>query len=368
MDLSLLKDPVGITAHNGLDGDQAPSKQTVKERSMNKITLIGIDTAKNVFHLVGIDSHGHYVYRKQLSRKRLLPALAQLGPCEVVMEACAVSHHWARCIGGLGHRTRLIAAQHVKPYRRGQKNDYRDAEAIIAAALSPGMYFVGVKSMEQQAEQALHRVRSRILSQRNATANELRGLLGEYGLAFGLGIKTLRSGAIGFIDSGQALTLGLSELVHDVLDELDQLQQRLDAYSQQIEQRVSNDVISRRLRTELSGVGPLSASALRVKVADVRDFTNGRNFAAYLGMPPAHRGTGGKVKMGGMRRGHDLYLRQLLIHGARSVIRHLGDKQDEQSRWLRGVLERRGFNIAAVALAHRNARQAWAILAREWAA
>ncbi len=335
---------------------------------MNKVTLIGIDTAKNVFHLVGIDKRGHYVYRKQLSRKRLLPALAQLEPCEVALEACAVSHHWARCITGSGHRARLIAAQHVKPYRRGQKNDYRDAEAIISAALSPGIHFVGVKSVEQQAEQALHRVRSRILSHRNAAANGLRGLLAEYGHAFGRGIKSLRAGAVGFIDSGQAQSLGLTELVRDVLEELDQLQRRLDAYSQQIERRVGNDAISRRLREELSGVGPLSASALRVKVADVRDFANGRNFAAYLGMPPAHRGTGGKVKIGKMRRGHDPYLRQLLIHGARSVIRHLGDKQDEQSRWLRALLERRGFNITAVALAHRNARQAWAILARELAA
>jgi len=335
---------------------------------MSKVTLIGIDTAKNVFHLVGIDKGGNYIYRKQLSRRRLLPALVQLGPCEVVLEACAVSHHWARCIAGLGHRARLIAAQHVKPYRRGQKNDYRDAEAIISATLSPGIHFVGIKSVEQQAEQALHRVRSRILSQRNAAANELRGLLGEYGLAFGKGIKSLRVGAIGFIDNGQAQALGLTELVDDILDELDQLQRRLDAYSRQIEQRVGNDEISRRRREELSGVGPLSASALRVKVADVRDFTNGRNFAAYLGMPPAHRGTGGKVKMGKMRSGHDPYLRQLMIHGARSVVRHLGDKQDEQSRWLRAVLERRGFNIAAVALAHRNARQAWAILARELAA
>ena len=335
---------------------------------MNKITLIGIDTAKHVFHLVGIDQHGTYVYRKQLSRQRLIPALAQLEPCEVVLEACAVSHHWARCIAGLGHRVRLIAAQHVKPYRRGQKNDYRDAEAIISAALSPGLHFVGVKTVEQQAEQALHRVRSRLLSHRNAAANELRGLLGEYGLAFRRGIKSLREGAMGFIDSGQAEALGLVALVHDVLAELAQLQQRLGAYDQRLEQRVCADAITSRLRDELHGVGRLSASALRVKVADARDFANGRNFAAYLGLPPGHRGTGGKVKIGKIRRGHDPYVRQLLIHGARSAVRHLGDKQDAQSRWLRGVLERRGFNIATVALAHKNARQAWAILAREQAA
>ncbi len=331
---------------------------------MNKITLIGIDTAKHVFHLVGIDKHMNYMYRKKLSRQRLLPTLAQLEPCEVVMEACAASHHWARSIALCGHQVRLIAPQHVKPYRRGQKNDYRDAEAIISAALSPGMHFVGVKRVEQQAEQALHRVRSRLLSHRNAAANELRGLLGEYGLVFGKGIKSLRAGAVCFMDSDQAHALGLVELVRDVLDELEQLQHRLDEYTHRIEQRVANDEISRRLCDELSGVGPLSASALRVKVADPRDFDNGRNFAAYLGMVPGHTGTGGKVKIGKIRRGHDRYVRQLLIHGARSVVGHLGDKQDEQSRWLRALLERSDFNIATVAMAHRNARQAWAILAR----
>ncbi len=331
---------------------------------MSKITLIGIDTAKHVFHLVGIDKRGNYAYRKKLRRQRLIPTLAQLEPCEVVLEACAASHHWARSITLCGHQVQLIAPQHVKPYRRGQKNDNRDAEAIISAALSPGMHFVGVKRVEQQAEQALHRVRSRILSHRNAAANELRGLLGEYGLVFRTGIKPLRAGAVCFIDSGQADALGLVEMVRDVLDELEWLQHRLDAYTHRIEQRVGNDAVSRRLCDELSGVGPLSASALRVKVADPRDFDNGRNFAAYLGMVPGHTGTGGKVKIGKIRRGHDRYVRQLMIHGARAVVQHLGAKQDEQSRWLRALLERRGFNIACVAMAHRNARQAWAILAR----
>jgi transposase len=332
---------------------------------MSKIILVGIDTAKHVFHLVGVDQCGNYVYRKQLSRKRLLPALAQLEPCKVVLEACAASHHWARSIRQLGHRVRLIAPQHVKPYRRGQKNDYRDAEAIISAALSPGMHFVGVKSVEQQAEQALHRVRSQLLSQRIAAANGLRGLLGEYGLAFSRGIAALRKGAVDFVDCGQAEALGLVELVWDVLHEIERLQQRIDHYGHQIEQRVCHDPISRRLRDELPGVGRLSASALRVKVADPRDYANGRNFAAYLGLAPGHRGTGGKVKIGKIRRGHDRYLRQLLIHGARSVLSHLGDKQDKQSRWLRSVRDRRGFNVATVALAHKNARQAWAILVQE---
>jgi transposase len=332
---------------------------------MNKITLIGMDTAKAVFHLVGVDAHGHYTWRKQQSRSRLLSMLAQIECCEVVLEACGASHHWARRIKALGHTVRLIAPQHVKPYRRGQKNDYRDAEAIISAALSPGMHFVGVKRVDQEAEQALHRVRSRLMSNRNAAANELRGLLGEYGVVFGCGFKPLREGARSFAETEEAHTLGLVELVNDVLEEIGVLQGRMDHYERLIEQRVQADEISRRLREELSGVGKLSASALRVKVANVHDFGGGRHFAAYLGLAPGHSGTGGTVRIGHIKRGHDRYLRQLLIHGARSALRHLGDKQDAQSRWLRGLLERRGFNIASVALAHKNARQAWAIMARE---
>jgi len=334
---------------------------------VNKISLIGIDTAKRVFHLVGIDQRGSYIWRRKLSRSKLLATLAQREPCTVVLEACAVSHHWARQIEGLGHQVQLIAAQHVKPYRRGQKNDYRDAEAIISAALAPGMHFVGVKSVQQQAEQALHRVRSRLVSQRTATANELRGLLAEYGHVFAKGFAALRQGAVGFIDSGVAEALGLTELVRDLLDEMTELKRRIDRYEGQIKQRVQADVVSRCLQVELGGVGALSASALRVKVADPRDFRNGRNFAAYLGLAPGHQGTGGEVRIGKLPKKRDRYVRQLLIHGARSVVSRLGDKSDAQSCWLRGIRERRGFNTACVALAHKNARQAWAILAREQA-
>jgi len=224
---------------------------------------------------------------------------------------------------------------------------------------------VGVKSEEQQAEQSLHRVRSRLLSHRNAAANALRGLLGEYGVVFPRGLKALREGARAYASGEQAQALRLVELIEDVLEEMDGLDRRIEVYARRIEQRVREDDTTRRLKQELDGVGPLSASALRVKVADPRDFRDGRNFAAYLGFAPGHRGTGGKNKIGKLNRGHDRYVRQLLIHGSRAVLARLGDKQDAQSRWLRELVARRGFNIACVALAHKNARQAWAILARE---
>lgn len=332
---------------------------------MSEITLIGIDTAKRVFHLVAVDGRGRYVWRRRVTRSRFLSTLAQLKRCEVVLEACGASHHWGRCIGELGHGVRLIAPQHVKAYRRGQKNDYRDAEAIVSAALSPGMRFVGIKTRQQQAEQALHRVRSRLQSQRNAAANGLRGLLGEYGVVFSRGLKPLREGARAFAGTEQAVELGLVALIDDVLEEITRLEGRLEQYQCQIEARGHADALTGQLREELSGVGALGASALRVKVADPRDFGSGRNFAAYVGFAPAHRGSGGKVKLGKLKRGHDRYLRQLLIHGARSVLRHLGDKDDPQSVWLRRLVARRGMNIAAVALAHKNARQAWAILAQK---
>ena len=332
---------------------------------MSEITLIGIDTAKQVFHLVAVDKRGRYVWRRRVTRKRFVSTLAQLECCEVVLEACGASHHWGRSLEALGHRVRLIAPQHVKAYRRGQKNDYRDAEAIVSASLSPGMHFVSIKAREQQAEQALHRVRSRLLSQRNAAANGLRGMLAEYGVVFSRGLRPLREGAREFASSEAAVELGLVELIDDVLEEITVLEARILGYERQIEQRVRDDAVSRRLREELSGVGSLTASALRVKRARVGEFRNGRNFAAYVGFAPGHRGTGGKVKLGRLTRDHDRYVRQLLIHGARSVIYHLGEKTDPQSVWLRELVKRRGINIAAVALAHKNARQAWAILAQE---
>ena len=331
---------------------------------MGKVTLIGIDTAKQVFHLVGVDSGNEVVWRRKVSRGQLLSVLAPLERCRVVLEACAGSHHWGRRIRELGHRVELLAAQHVTAFRQGQKNDYRDAEAIISAAQRPAGHFVAIKSEAQQAEQSLHRVRSRLLSARNAAANSLRGLLAEYGVVFGKSHRALREGARSFAGTELARELGLVALVEDVLEEMAQLDRRIGDYDRRIEARVREDELSARLQAELKGVGVLGASALRVRVADPREFANARNFAAFLGLVPGHRGTGGKVRIGKLRKGHDPYLRTLLIHGARSVVARLGDKQDAESRWLRDIVERRGFNVACVALAHKNARQAWAMMAR----
>jgi transposase len=330
---------------------------------MKKVTLVGIDTAKLVFELVGVTEDGEVVFgRKNLRRSRLLSTLAQLEPCTVVLEACGASHHWGRCIGGLGHEVRLIAPQFVKPYRRGQKNDRRDADALVSAARAPGMRFVAVKSAEQQSVQALHRVRQRVQRERVAMANQLRGLLAEHGEVFALGEKALREGAQRVLEKGQLPRL-MNELVGEQLSALERCKQELAHYDRRIERQLRTCAVASALEAELDGVGALTATATVAKVADARAYRNGREYAASLGFVPRQYSSGGRVRLGKMSKAGDRYLRTLYIHGARSVLRRLGDKQDAQSRWLRALVARRGFNIACVALAHRNARRAWAIMA-----
>lgn len=330
---------------------------------MKKVTLVGIDTAKMVFELVGVTDDGEVVFRrKNLRRSRLLPTLAQLEPCTVVLEACGASHHWGRCIRELGHESRLMAPQFVKPYRRGQKNDSRDADALVSAARAPGMRFVAVKEAEQQAVQALHRVRQRVQRERVATGNQLRGLLAEFGEVFAGGEKALREGAQRVLAEGHLPAL-MAELVGEQLAALARCQQELAHYDRRIKAQLRACPVASALEAELDGVGPLTATASAAKMADPMLYRNGRQYAASLGFVPRQYGTGGKVRLGPMSKAGDRYLRTLYIHGARAVLRQLGDKQDAQSRWLRALLARRGFNIACVALAHRNARRAWAIMA-----
>lgn len=330
---------------------------------MSKITLVGMDTSKAVFHLVAVDEYGQLAWRRCLRRGQLLSFFAQLPATRVVLEAGGGSHHWGRRLMAAGHRVQLIGAQFVSPYRRGQKNDYRDAEAICAAALSPGMRFVQVKSAEQQAVQALHRVRERTLAERVAIANQLRGLLAEHGAVFGRGEAAVVRGA-GELLRQQQLPAPLPRLLAALLEDLSHYRQRLREYEREINEIARRSASARALQEQLPGVGPLTATALPVKVADMRVFANGRQFAAYLGLVARQRSSGGRARLGRLSKGGDRYLKKLLIHGARAVLRHLGEKQDADSVWLRALLARRGFNKACVALAHRNARRAWAIMAR----
>lgn len=329
---------------------------------MKDITVVSIDTAKNTFYLVGFSKTGHPVYRRKLGRSALKSWFGKQASLMVYLEACGGSHEWGRYLGEQGHTVKLIAPQFVKPFRQGEKNDWNDALAIGIAGQQPTMRFVAVKSAEQQAIQALHRVRSRAQRDRVSVANQLRGLLFEHGIVLPKTIAVLRKRVPEVLEAGKLPEVML-ELVADMLVELRALDERVKRYTERVERLAKADPTACRLMA-LKGMGPITASALAAEVADARVFRNGRQLSAYLGLVPRQFTTGGKPRLGRITKRGDKYLRQLLVHGARSVIRHLGDKQDRTSCWLRALIARRGINKATVALANKQARWAWAVMAQ----
>jgi len=324
---------------------------------------IGIDTAKDVFHLVVADPMGRPIKRMKLRRNKLAGFMANQPVSRIFLESCAGAHHWARKFVGQGHTVDQIAPQFVKRYRDGDKNDHNDAQACVEAGLRPTVRSVGTKSLEQQELQALQRSRSLALRQRNALGNQLRAMLVEFGIVIARSIGALRRRIPEVLEDGEnELTEGMRQLIAEEFERWKALAERVETLKARIGRASRTDATMRRLQDELIGVGPLSAAGLWTAVADPGAFVRGRQFAAYLGLVPRQHTTGGRPRLLGIRKGGQNELRALLIHGARSAIRHLGDKDDGQSRWLRALVERRGNNRAAVALANKNARQAWAIL------
>jgi len=330
-----------------------------------KLKRIGIDLAKQVFQVHGVDSHEQVICRKQLKRARVLDFFRQCEPCLVAMEACGSAHYWARELRTLGHEVRLIAPQFVKPYVKSEKNDANDAEAICEAASRPSMRYVEVKSAEQQASQAVHRIRSRLIRARTALLNEIRGLLGEFGLI------AERSGAAATRrlirtaqeDAENGLPGQMRELLSGLQDELDEHDAHLSRLDNTIQSQAREDARVKRL-LEVEGIGPISATAIVSAVGDARQFSSARQFAAWLGLVPRQHSSGGKERLGSISKRGDIYLRTLLIHGSRAVLRHCQGKEDRRSVWLQQLLCRRNMNIATVALANKNARIIWAILCR----
>ncbi len=332
-----------------------------------KVTSIGIDLAKSIFQLHGVDAHGKALFRKKLSRGQLLPFIAQLNPCLIGMEACGAASFWAREFKKMGHDVKLIAPQFVKPFVKSNKNDAADAEAICEALLRPNMRFVTPKSIEQQDIQSLHRVRSRQVAARTALSNELRGLLSEYGVVLPQGITQLRKNLTAMLETAQQqerVTQRGKLLFETMLDELRELDAKIAEMDVRIESIHNGSEASQRL-AEIPGVGKLTATAVVAAVGDVKVFKNGREFSAWIGLVPKQHSSGGKEKLLGISKRGDVYLRTLLIHGARASIRFL-DRQADSSRkqWLQKLIERRGMNRAVVALANKNARQIWVLLAR----
>jgi transposase len=330
-----------------------------------KLSVLGIDIAKQVFHLVGMAAHGTIVIRKRLYRAQLMAFIAQLAPTLIGLEACGGAHYWARRFREHGHEVKLMAPQFVTPYRKANKNDLRDAEAIAEAVTRPTMRFVPVKSVEQQDLQALHRVRERLMKARTALINETRGLLHEYGIIVPQGAATFRTHVLEKLATEDAkLTPQSLRLFQQLLEELGALEARVATEDAQLTQVAQTHPVCQRLMT-IPGLGELTATALVAAVSDAAQFKNGRQFAAWLGLVPRQHSTGGKVRLLGISKHGDSYLRKLLVHGARSCLRWVGRKRDRRSQWIQSLMERRGWNRTAVALANKNARVAWVLLCTE---
>lgn len=330
----------------------------------NKVVRVGMDTGKSSFHLFGVDAQDRPALKRKLTRARVLSFFANLPPCLVVMEACGSSHYWARELSQLGHEVKLISPQFVKPYVKGNKNDYNDAEAICEAASRPKMRFVAVKTIEQQDVQGLHRMRQMTIKHRVALSNQIRGLVAEYGIVIAKGIGHVRRRVPEILeDADNGLTDRFRGWLNELLEEFRRLEGQIAHYDREIARVYAADEAAQRLGA-VPGVGPNTATAVVASVGDAKHYRDGRQFAASLGLVPRQHSTGGKAVLLGISKRGDRYLRTLLIHGARSVLSHLDGKTDPRSRWLQALVARRGKNRTAVALANKNARIIWALLSR----
>lgn len=329
-----------------------------------KVTTLGIDVAKSIFRVHGVDDRGIVVLRRQLTRKQLLPVLANLPACLVGMEACAGAHYWAREIEKLGHTVRLMSPQFVAPYRKSQKNDGNDAAAICEAVGRPSMRFVPVKSAAQQDVQALHRIRFQLIKWRTALANEMRGLLGEYGIVVAKGIGPLRRQWPFILEDGENQLSGFfREMLAEMVERFKLVDQRIRDYDLKVEHVFGQDERCKRL-AKVEGVGVLSATALVAAVGNAHEFKNGRELSAWLGLVPRQHSSGGRNVLLGISKRGDRYLRTLLIHGARAAVRVVECRRDQRSIAITRLKLRHGPNVAAVALADHNARVLWALLTR----
>lgn len=334
---------------------------------MEKVTLLGIDIAKNIFQLYGVNIKGEKLMVKSLKRNGLLKYVATnfALPCRIVMEACGGAHYWGREFQRLGFGVELISPQFVKPYVKTNKNDLNDAEGIVTAARQPNMRYVPIKNLEQQDIQSIHRVRERLIGNRTALVNQIRGLLAEYGVVLAQGVSHVRNGLPLIVeDAENGLTMMAREEFNMLYEELTELNKRIATYEKKINQVFNANPICKKL-SKVEGVGPITATILLTVLSDPSLFKNGRHFAAFLGLVPKQYSSGGKQRLLGISKRGDTYIRGLLIHGGRSVVKTLGKKADRRSTWAKQLKERRGYNRTAVAVANKNARILWSIIAND---
>lgn len=329
-----------------------------------QVAIIGLDIAKHIFQLHGTDVHGKVVLRRKLRRQEVAPFFANLPSCIVGLEACGGAHYWARRLTALGHTVRLMAPQFVKPFVKSNKNDANDAEAICEAVARPSMRFVPPKSVEQQDIQLLHRVRSRLVGARTQIANQVRGLLMEYGIVLPQHIGQLRRGLPEVLeDDSNELTVLSRRLIASLYGELAELDQRIEQLDAELKAVYAASEPCRRIAA-VEGIGLLTATAAVAAMSDGKVFANGRQFAAWLGLVPRQHSSGGKARLFGISKRGDAYLRTLFIHGARSVVYRACRKTDPRSVWIADKQRRLGTSKACVAVANKNARIVWSLIAR----
>lgn len=327
---------------------------------MSEITTIGLDLAKSVFQVHGVNEADGVVLRKRLRRGQVLTFFAGLSPCLVGMEACATAHYWARELRALGHEVRLMPPQYVKAYLKRNKNDAADAEAICEAVRRPSMRFVPVKTKEQQSALLMHRGRDLLVRQRTMLANALRGHLAEFGLVAAQGLhKVAELIAIIRNDEDERVPDMARQMLRVIADGIDALDAQVSAIDAQIIAWHRNNPVSQRLAT-IPGVGPIIATAIAATVAEPGEFNRGREFAAWLGLVPRQNSTGGKTRLGGISKRGDAYLRRLLVNGANAAL--LRSKAAKVDPWLIALRGRRPRLVVAVALANKTARIVWAIM------
>ena len=326
------------------------------------IETLGIDIAKNVFQLHGVNRNGRTILKRRVMRGQLLEALSQIDACTIVVEACTGAFCWARRFESLGHQVKIISPQYVKPFVRRQKNDSNDAEAICIAARQPHIAFVPKKTIEQQDIQALHRARQRMVNHRTAVVSQIRGLLLDRGFAIAKSITCARRLIPDILaDFNNELTPMARDAIAELYDLFRDLDQRIASFDRRIEEVFRNSATCQRI-AKIKGIGPKTATAIVAAVGDGTEFKNGRHLAAWIGLVPRQFSSGDRRVMLGISKRGSQHLRSLLVHGARAVVRTAPNKTDPHNHWINQLRERRGFNRATVAVANKNARIIWAVL------
>lgn len=329
---------------------------------MNNITLLAIDLAKNDFQIHGTDKHGKAILKKKIRRVKLLEFIANLPQCNIFMEGCGSANYWGQEFEKLGHKAKLINPKYVKPFVKRNKNDRNDAEAIAVAARDPDMRFCNIKTTAQQDVQSTHRIRQLLIRQRTALANQVRGILAEYGVIVAKGVAKVRHKLVEILSENREdfSAVMLSNCL-ELYEEFKNFEKNIESCDRRIVEMFKSNETCKRLAT-IPGIGEINATILASVLGNGSAFKNGRHFAAFLGLVPKEHSSGGKERLLGISKGGDTYMRTLLIHGARAVLLWLKNKTDRQSMKLKSLLARKHKNVTAVALANRMARVAWALV------